>query len=79
MVKTASGTTLGLTGIVPLKMNIEEHSFEHKFIICTKLKQPLIIGLYYLLGTRESYGPTAQHMQDSPIFFIQLNYVHKQK
>ena len=22
-------------------------------------------------------GPTAQHMQDCPIFFIQLNYVHK--
>ena len=31
----------------------------------------------YLLGTGESYGPTAQHTQDSPIFFIQLNYVHK--
>ena len=22
-------------------------------------------------------GPTAQHTQDSPIFFIQLNYVYK--
>ena len=31
----------------------------------------------YLLGTRVSYGPTAQHMQDFPIFFIQLNYVYK--
>ena len=31
---------------------------------------------HYLLGTGESYSPTAQHMQDSPIFFIQLNYVH---
>ena len=28
----------------------------------------------YLLGTGESYGQTAQHAQDSPIFFIQLNY-----
>ena len=28
----------------------------------------------YLLGTGESYGPTAQHMQDSPMFFIQPNY-----
>ena len=24
-------------------------------------------------------GPTAQHMQDSPIFFMQLNYVHNNK
>ena len=31
----------------------------------------------YLLGTRENYGPTAQHTQDFPIFFIQLNYVYK--
>ena len=31
----------------------------------------------YVLGTGESYGPTAQHTQDSPIFFLQLNYVHK--
>ena len=34
---------------------------------------------YYLLSTGESYSPTAQHMQDSPIFFIQLNYVHNIK
>ena len=33
----------------------------------------------YLLSTGESYGPTAQHTQDSPIFFIQLNYVYKTK
>ena len=33
----------------------------------------------YLLSTGESYGLTAQHMQDSPIFFIQLNYVHNNK
>ena len=32
--------------------------------------------IYYLLGTGESYGLTAQHTQDCPIFFIQLNYVH---
>ena len=34
-------------------------------------------GFNYLLGTGESYGPTAQHTQDFPIFFIQLNYVYK--
>ena len=33
----------------------------------------------YLLGTGESYTLTAQHMQDSPIFFIQLNYVNNKK
>ena len=32
----------------------------------------------YSLGTWESYGLTAQHMQDCPIF-IQLNYVHNNK
>ena len=30
----------------------------------------------YLFGTGESYGPTAQHSQDCPIFLIQLNCVH---
>ena len=33
----------------------------------------------YSLGTGESYGPTAQHTQNFVIFFIQLNYVHKNK
>ena len=39
----------------------------------------LLMSINYLLGARESYGPTAQHLQDCPIFFIQLNYVHKTK
>ena len=34
---------------------------------------------YYLLGTGESYGPTAQNTQDFPIFFTQLNYVYEWK
>ena len=46
-VNTDSGTTLGLKDIVPLITNIEEHSFKHKFSICMKLKQPLIIGLNF--------------------------------
>ena len=37
------------------------------------------INCNYLLGTGESYSPTAQHMQDSRIFFIQLNYVYNRK
>ena len=32
-----------------------------------------------LVSPGETYGLTAQHMQDSPISFIQLNYVHKNK
>ena len=48
-VNTASGTTLGPIGIVHLAMNIEEHSFKHNFIICTELKQPLIIALDFAL------------------------------
>ena len=35
--------------------------------------------LYCLLGTGEGYSSTAQHIQDSLIFFIQLNYAHKSK
>ena len=36
---------LGPIAIVQLTMNIEEHILKHNFIICTRLKQPLIIGL----------------------------------
>ena len=43
------------------------------------LKVLLVNNKHYLLGTGETYGPTAQHSQDSPIFFIQLNYVDKNK
>ena len=32
-----------------------------------------------LLDTGESYAPTAQQSQDCPIFFIQLNHVHRSK
>ena len=44
-VSTDSRTTLGPIGLAQLTMNKEEHSFRHYFIVCTKLKQPLIIGL----------------------------------
>ena len=33
----------------------------------------------YSLSTGENYGLTVQHMQDCPIFFIQLSYVYKSK
>ena len=38
-----------------------------------------LAGGNYMLGTGESYGLTAHHMQDWPILFIQLNYVHINK
>ena len=38
----------------------------------------MYMHIHYLFTTGESYGPTAQHMQDCPIF-IQLNYVHNNK
>ena len=41
-VNTASGTTIG---IGPLELNIDNHVSMHNYIICTKLKQPLIMKL----------------------------------
>ena len=41
----ASRTTLGLIEIVPLILDINNHTFVHNFIICKKLKQSLIVGL----------------------------------
>ena len=51
------------------------------FVIAEKVigTSSLMKFLHYSLGTGESYGPAAQHMQDCPIFFIQLNYVHNNK
>ena len=44
-VNVASRTFLGPIGIVPLICDINDHVFVHNFIICKKLKQPLIVGL----------------------------------
>ena len=44
-VNTARGTTSDPIGIFPLLLDINDHTFIHNFIICKKLKQPLIIGL----------------------------------
>ena len=46
-VNIASGATLGPIGIAPLHLNIEEQNFTHNFIVCTKLKQNLILGLHF--------------------------------
>ena len=59
---TASITTLGLIRITPLELNIDYQMFVHNFIICTKLKQSLILGLdfaqRYRMGIdRDMYGP----------------------
>ena len=44
-VNTAIEATLGPIGIALLDVNIEEQNFTHNFIVCTKLKQPFILGL----------------------------------
>ena len=47
-VNTASRATLGPIGIAPLDLNIETQNFlTHNFIVCTKLKQNLILGLNF--------------------------------
>ena len=43
-VNTASAMTLGPTGIGNLILDIDDHILVNNFIICTKLKQSLIIG-----------------------------------
>ena len=54
----------------------KHHKVTHKFDM-NSLKSIMHIKHNYLLSTGESYGFTAQHMQDCPISFIQLNHVHK--
>ena len=53
------------------------------WLVCTKrfcnMLGVYVSSLSYSLGTGESYGPTVQHTQDCPIFFIQLNYVHNKR
>ena len=44
-VNTASGTTLGPIQIAPLELNTDDQNFVHNFVVCTKLKQHLILGL----------------------------------
>ena len=46
-VNTTSRATLSLIGIAPLDLSIEDQNFTHNFIVCTKLKQHLILGLSF--------------------------------
>ena len=60
-VDTASRATLGPIGIAPLELSIDYQNFAHIFIVCTKLKQHLILGLdiaqRYRIGTDwDMYG-----------------------
>ena len=41
----ASTATLGLIGIAPLDLNVEEQNCTHNFIVCAKLKHYFILGL----------------------------------
>ena len=40
-----SRAILGPTGVAPLELSIDNQNFVHNFIVCTKLKQHLILGL----------------------------------
>ena len=42
---TARGAMLGPIGIAPLEFIIDDQSFAHNFIVCTKFKQHLIMEL----------------------------------
>ena len=44
-VSNACVATLGPIGIAPLELNIDDQNFGHNFIVYTKLKQHLILGL----------------------------------
>ena len=43
----ASRTTLEPLGITPLELNIDNQIFGHNLIVCTKLKQPLILDITF--------------------------------
>ena len=60
-VNTASGTTLDLTGIVPLILDINDHTSVHNLLTSTKLKQLLIMQLDFVQRYRpgidwDAYG-----------------------
>ena len=44
-VQQASGESIGAIGYVNLSYMIEDACFYHKFIVCTKLTTPVILGL----------------------------------
>ena len=41
----ADGTSLGAKGLVKLLIEIDNNHFEHLFIVCQNLKQPLLFGM----------------------------------
>ena len=41
----ADGTSLGPKGLVRLLVKINNNYFEHLFIVCQNLKQPLLFGM----------------------------------
>ena len=42
---TVSGATLGPIGIAPLDLNIDDQNLVYNFVVCTKLRQHLILVL----------------------------------
>ena len=44
----AGGTSLGLKSLVKLLIEINNNHFEHLFIVCQHLNQPLLIGMDFV-------------------------------
>ena len=44
-VKQASGSSVGAIGMIEMICNIKGKSFKHKFIVCSALKETMILGL----------------------------------
>ena len=46
------GTSICPKGIVKVTLGIHDKQFEHTFIMCQNLKQPLLIGIDFILSHR---------------------------
>ena len=44
-VNQASGSSIGAIGMMEITCTIRNHSFKHKFIVCSILKARMILGL----------------------------------
>ena len=76
-----SRTTLGLIGIVPLTLDIKNHTFIQNFIICKKLKQPFLVGLDSAQNTKigvdlDTYGTLFLRYESTKIAAAMKKVIH---
>ena len=58
----ADGTRLGPKGLVRLLIEINNNHFEHLFIVCQNLKQPLLFGIGFAQCNKmELIGTIQEH------------------